>query len=73
MSENEQCHNDDVAMENNMSSITKSISMKHGWNQRINHIVCCCQTPFNIALILEQALNDNNLLREQMNVENIHT
>ena len=45
--------------------------MQHGWHQMINYTVCYYQTPHNIALILEQVSNYNNLMRDQMNVEKV--
>ena len=66
---NEQHHNNNTAMENNAKPITKSSRMKHGWHQTISNTVHYYQTPFNIALILEQVSNYNNLLREQTNTE----
>ena len=59
MSENEHCHNNNTAMENNTAYITKASNMKHGWCQTINNAVHCYQIPFNVALILEQASNYN--------------
>ena len=41
----------------------KASRMKHGWCQTTNNTVCCYQSPFNIALILEQVSNYNSLLR----------
>ena len=43
--------------------------MKHRWCKTINNIVCYYQTPFNIAVIIEQMSNYNNVLREQENIE----
>ena len=45
--------------------------MKFRWHQTINNVVCCYQTPFNIALILEQVSNYNNVLREQVYIQEI--
>lgn len=39
--------------------------MNYGWNQKFNNVVCYYQTPFGIALILDQLSNDNSSLREQ--------
>ena len=36
--------------------------------QTINDTVHCCQTPVDVAVILEQLSNYNNLLKEQINV-----
>ena len=71
MSENEKHHNNNnTEMENNAVPIIRPGRMKYGWYHTINNTVCYCQMPFNIALILEQASNHNNLLREQINMEN---
>ena len=53
MFENEQHQNDNAAIKNNVVPITKVNSMKHGWHQTINNIVCYYKTAFNISLILE--------------------
>ena len=71
MSENEQHHNNDAFMENSVELTTKESSMKHGWYQTINNTVHYYQKLFNIALILEQVSNYNNLLREQLNIEKV--
>ena len=58
-------HNkNNTKMENSAETITKASSMKYGWHQTINNIVCYCQSPYDIALILEQVSNHNILLRE---------
>ena len=49
--------------------MTIAKSMKHGWHQTVNNVVSYYKTLFNIALILEQVSNYNNVLREQANVE----
>ena len=54
-------------MKHGMELTMKASSMKHGWRQTINNIVHHYQTPFDVALILEQVSNHNNLLREKMN------
>ena len=56
-------------MENNAEPITKASDMKHEWHPTINNTVHYYQTPFNVALILDQVSNHNNLLIEQMNTE----
>ena len=43
--------------------------MKHGSHETFNNTVYHYQTPFNVALILEQVSNHNNVLREQSNEE----
>ena len=43
--------------------------MKYGSHQKANSVECYYQTLFNIALILEQVQNYNNVLREQESVE----
>ena len=71
MSKNEKCHNDNAEIENITTSIIKESSMKYGWHQIINNIVCCYKMPHGIVLILEQTSNYMNLLRDQMNVEKV--
>ena len=43
--------------------------MECGWHQTINNTVCYYQTPYDIALILEQVSNYNILLREKIEME----
>ena len=43
--------------------------MKCGWGQTISNTVCYYQTPYNIALILEQVSNYKFLLREQIEMD----
>ena len=43
--------------------------MKHGWHQTVNDVVYCYQTPFTVALIVEQVSNYKNALREQAIME----
>ena len=71
MSENKQFYNNNTAMENSVAPTTKESSMKYGWYETINNAVLYYQTTFNIALILEQVMNYNNLSREQMNIEKV--
>ena len=49
--------------------MTRANSMKHGWHRTFNNVVCCYQIPFNIALILEQVSNYNNVIRDQSSVK----
>ena len=55
---------------NNTESRTPSSSeernMKYGWFQIVNDIVHYFQSPFNVALIVEQLSNYNMLLRENI-------
>ena len=43
--------------------------MKCGWCETIRNAVFCCQTPFDVAMIIEQSSNHNDVLREQANME----
>ena len=43
--------------------------MKHGWCEKIHNTVFYHQMPFNIAVIIEQLSNYNNVLREQANTK----
>ena len=45
--------------------------MKCGWCETIDNTVFYHQTPFNVAVILEQLSNYNNVLREQANMEKV--
>ena len=56
-------------LENITENITTVNIMKYGWHQTVNNVACCYQTPFNIAIILEQKLNYSNVLREQVNIK----
>ena len=49
--------------------ITTVNSMKYGWCQAVNNVVCYFQTQFNIALILDKASNYNNMLRENEKID----
>ena len=69
MSENEQKHDNDAEMENNVVSIIIAGSMKNGWFQTTNNAVFYHQTHFNTVVILEQVSNCDILLREQMSTE----
>ena len=69
MSENEEKHDNNAEMENNVVLIITSISMKYGWFQTTNNAVFYYQTHFNTVVILEQVSNCDNLLREQMSTE----
>ena len=71
MSENKQYQDNNAVMESIVAPIIKESSMKHGWYQTINNTVHYYQKLFNIALILEQVSNYNNLLREQLNIEKV--
>ena len=64
----EQC-NVNNTMEHSMSTTSKEIHVKHRWHQIINDTVHCYQTPYNVALIVEQLSNYNVLLREQIETE----
>ena len=61
---NEQHNKNNIVTENNAATIKKVSSMKNGWCQTIDNTVCCYQTPFNSALLLQQESNYNILLRE---------
>ena len=69
MSLHEQHNKNKAVMENNTARITKSSSMKHEWFPTINNTVYYYQTPFNVALILEQPSNYNVVLREKMEMK----
>ena len=64
MIEHEKHNNNKSAMEKKITEKrTISNSMKCWWNQTLNNTVCYYQTPFNVAVILEQMSNYNNTLR----------
>ena len=59
----------DTVMENSETPMKIESNMKCGWCQTVNNTVCYCQTPHNIAVILEQVTNYNALLRETMSMK----
>ena len=65
--ENEVRCDNNAEMKCGTDIITKASSMKNGQHQTINNTVHHCQTPFKIAVILEQLSNFNNSLREKIN------
>ena len=63
---------DDVMWEGGTTkALKKPLGNSCGCYQIINNTVNYYQTLFNIALILEQASNYDNFLREQINNENV--
>ena len=44
-------------------------TMKHGWHKTLKNTVCCYQTPFDIALILDKVSKYNVMLIEQIRIE----
>ena len=44
-------------------------NMKYGLYQMVNNTVYYCQTPYNVALIVEQLSSYNSMLREQIAME----
>ena len=67
MIKNEVRHDENAQMKDDTELTRGTSSMKHGWCQTINNTVHCCQMPFDIAVILEQLSQYNNLLREKKN------
>ena len=67
MIENEVRCDKNAEMKCGTELMTKGSSMKNGLHQKINNVVHCYQTPLDVAVILEQVSNCNDLLREQMN------
>ena len=55
MIQNEKHSNNNIALKNITKKIATVNSMKYGWYQGVSNTVHYYQTPFNIALILEQA------------------
>ena len=41
-------------------------TMKHGWCKTVKNAACCYQTPFDVALILEQVSKHNVMTIEQI-------
>ena len=64
-----QQNKNNTKMENSMATMTNASIMKYGWWQILNNTAHCYQTPYNIALILEQVSSYNMLLREQIETE----
>ena len=60
---------DDNNVEHRTPSTLKDSCMKHGQCQTINNTAHYFQTPYSIALIVEQSFNYNMLLREQIAIE----
>ena len=50
-------------------SSSEERNMKHRWFQIVNGTVHCYQSPFNVALIVEQLSNYNMLLRECVDMD----
>ena len=71
MSENERHGENNTVVENSTVPTTRESTMKYGWCKTFNNAVCCYQTPFDIALILEQVSSYNVLLIEQMSMEKV--
>ena len=71
MSENEQHCDNNTVVENSAAPMIRESRMKCEWHQKINDAVHCNQTPFNIALILEQTSNYNIVSREKMSMEKV--
>ena len=69
MIQNEKCSDNNTVLENVPEHMSIVNIMKHGWHQTVNNAVCYYQTPINVALILEQESNYNNILREQESAE----
>ena len=55
--------------ERSVAMTTKEINMKHGWHQMVKNMVHYYQTPYDIALIVEQLSNYNSMLRGQIEME----
>ena len=58
-------------MENSAVTMMRESTMKHGWHQAFNNSVHHCQTPYDVALILQQVSNCDVLLKEQMSMEKV--
>ena len=62
-----------LSVNNSTDSRTPSSSeernMKHGWFQIVNSTVHYFQSPFNVALIVQQLSNYNMLLRENIEMD----
>ena len=56
-------------LENSRAPVIGESTLKHGWHKTLNNTVCCYQTPFDIALILEQVSQCNMILTEQIRME----
>ena len=57
MSENMRHSENNAVVENSMAPTIRESTMKHGWHKTFNNTVHYYQTPFDIALILEQVSN----------------
>ena len=64
MSKNERHGKNNTVVEHSAALTIRESTMKHGWCKTFNNAVCCYQTPFDVALILEEVSNYNFLLIE---------
>ena len=64
MIQNEKHSNNNIALVNIKEKRTRTNWMKYWWCETVNNTECYHQTPFNIALILEQVSSYNNAMRE---------
>ena len=64
----EQCEENN-SMEHSTSTTPKASNMNYGWYQILNNTAHHYQTPYNVALIVEQLSNYNVLLRVQKKME----
>ena len=71
MSENERHGETNVVVENSPGPTIRESTMTCGWCKKFNDAVSFCQTPFDIAVILEQVANCSVLLRGQMSMETV--
>ena len=56
-------------MENSAALMIRENAMKYGWCKTFNNTVHYHQTPFEIALILEQVSKHNAMLIEQIRTD----
>ena len=71
MSENQRHGENNAGVENITAPTIRESVMNYGWCKTFNNTVYCYQTPFDIALILEQTSNYNILLIEKMSMEKV--
>ena len=71
MSDNERHGENNAVVENSAASMIRKSAMQCEQCKTFNIAVCCYQTPFDIASLLEQVSNYDVLLIEQIDMKKI--
>ena len=56
----------DMKMDRSTAMAIKASNMKYGWCQMIKNTLHYYQTPYNIALIVDQLSSYNSMLRDKI-------